>query len=333
MDTQEHLKSEPAVDQQSNSSTLNENHTPQYAYYYPQESLSIPASDFQPQKPEKSVQPSKPLKLDRYKYQTQDYREYQTQMQRLSVGSFTGGRRYCCGIFGSRKGCVLTLLSIFIMFVAGLMFLAYYLFPKAPVITFKNPLENSQSALGTLKFSTADPIQGILKASKDTPFVASMQLELEFQVFSPNNIEYDFNDLKFDAFLLDAGGSSKTVGDKIGSGATGKVSFPPQKQTTVKLPFLVQFTLDDTISNIAGNAQIFSLVRSCAPNLFPGLPPAAKPGQIWFRIRGTISSSLVDWTGITPTFDKDLGFNCPAGALDLSKLVQSAMALANTKKV
>ena len=318
---------EPIHDQ----SNLNE--TP---HYIQQSAPSLAPSTQQYHADYNSKQSTKPLKISKLNQKLQpfdpfQYHDYQNQMKRYSVASSTGGRRFCCGFFASRKSCFLTLASIVLLLLSLVLFGVYYVFPKAPQISFKNPLDSKEAAISTLKFSNPDPVEGILKASSASPFNASMQFQLEFQVFSPNNIEYDFNDLEFSAFLLDAGSLNKTVGNRIGNGSTGKVRFPPQSNTTVKLPFLVQFTLAEPIVSLGGNDQIFSLVRSCAPNLFPGIPAAIKPGQIWFRINGAISSPLVDWTGITPTFSKDVGFPCPASAQDLSKLVQNAMSIINGK--
>jgi hypothetical protein len=213
------------------------------------------------------------------------------------------------------------------LIIGGIVAAGIFYFPKAPIVSINNPFAGGTApALGGLKISAADPLLALQSASPANPLSFTLPIPINVDVFSPNKITFALKDLTVSAGIMDPDGEDSIVGEPIGTGSTGRLEFPPFENTTFTLPIVVNFTMTAPISALASNLQLMALIRACAPELTPGLPPVAQPNTIKMRIKLDFSSTLVDWTGFVPSFNKDLSFACPPATKDLVGLLKSGGA-------
>ncbi|KAJ3260802.1 hypothetical protein HK103_007365 [Boothiomyces macroporosus] len=228
-----------------------------------------------------------------------------------------GGERFCCGIFATKRGCVNTIGGITLFFLVGLGVGLFFLWPRMPSVTVENPLGNLGSDVGKLSFSSNDPANALSQASPQNPFIASIQLAVNIDVYSPNYIEYAFAGMHVQARLLDPSMNGTAVSkDPIGAGQIGRVAFPSFKNTTFTMPFNISFVAQAPVQSIEDNINLYTLARSCGAQTF-GLQPGKIPNTIAIRIDGSIFSKVIDWTGFTPRFTRNIVIPCPESTQQL----------------
>ncbi|KAJ3270509.1 hypothetical protein HDV01_007765 [Terramyces sp. JEL0728] len=275
--------------------------TQNYAYYTIDNAStapSVPPSSYaQPKAPSLNGSVDELLKEKRYsKYDDDDD---------------LGGERFCCGIFATKRGCVNTVGGITFVFLVGLGVALFFLWPRMPTVTVENPLGNLGSDVGKLTFSSSDPANALAQASPQNPFVASIQLAVNIDVYSPNYIQYAFSGMHVQARLLDPSMNGSTVSkDPIGAGEIGRVAFPSFANTSFTMPFNISFVANSPIQSIEDNINLYTLARSCGAQTF-GLQPGKVPNTIGIRIDGSIFSKVIDWTGFTPRFTRNIVIPCP----------------------
>ncbi|KAJ3302510.1 hypothetical protein HDV03_004933 [Kappamyces sp. JEL0829] len=241
-----------------------------------------------------------------------------------SVASRAGRERYCCGCFASKSVCVRTLCSTLVLFLIGVGVAVYFLWPRMPNVVVKDPTANLNSKSQLMLSSDTPGGSTLQTASASSPFTASIQLNIDISVFSPNYITYTFDNIAVTASLADPAGSGKILnGGTIGKGDSGRVSFPPNQNTTFTIPFMLQFSITAPLTSLNQNAQIYTLMQQCASQQFPDLPKPKFPGFIATSVKGSIVSKLISWTGIQPSFEKSVVIPCPQAATDFAQLLGS----------
>jgi hypothetical protein len=95
----------------------------------------------------------------------------------------SGGR--CCGTKKSRT--IWCLVSVLLLIGIGLTI--YFLFPRFPTIYVNPP--GDLSAINSVNYNTnsSNPLQGIINASEQNPFILSINISVLVTVYSPNYID------------------------------------------------------------------------------------------------------------------------------------------------
>jgi hypothetical protein len=202
-----------------------------------------------------------------------------------------GAPRYCCGFFSKRKSCLICN-AVFLVFLIILGTVGFFLFPRTPTITFNNPanINGLQTA--------PNPLAACLKASPTGPFIISLRMGINLNLESQNMLSTSFDDLLVTAQMLDPEDSGKLIQGKIGRGEMGRFQLRSMSTSTLQAPFSLDFSFDKPMESISDDARIFALMRSCHPQLFPGLPPSKASGRIGLRLEAIIKNKFIDWTGI-----------------------------------
>lgn len=239
-------------------------------------------------------------------YSSQDmYEKYDDSV----IDDLEGHRRYCCGIFRTKKGLFKTLFLIFLVLTLAIGLLTYFLWPKMPQIVIHDPTSN--------KSNFGPEISNNLKLSNSNSETRQgyVNFFMNVSVFSPNLITYAFDNIIVNVELLDPSfPGKKSVAGAKGQGKTGHIQFPPNQNVTFAIPFKLFFNITDP-NSLQNNPSIYALMQQCAPN--PQIRPALRPGFVGLLINVLIHKDVTDFIGFVPNFQKILHIPCPEEALDL----------------
>lgn len=222
-----------------------------------------------------------------------------------------GQKRFCCGIFERKSACVRVVTAVVALIMVGLGLLGFFLYPRIPQVTISAPTNANLGRLST---------GSIASASESNPFTVNMQLSLPISVYSTNYIAYSFENIGVTAKLTEQG---TVVGGQIGNGDSGKVNFPPNKNTTFILPFNLTLSLTAPLTSLESNPQLQLLMSQCGTASFPDIEPAAKVGFIAIALNMSLSSKFLNWTGFVPSIAKNMEVPCPPSTVELAKLLAS----------
>jgi hypothetical protein len=211
-------------------------------------------------------------------------------------------------------------LSGFLVLIIALGVVAFFLFPRSPIITGGTPISSNSSIQ-----LPSNPVSALVQASKTLPFKVSFQMAIALDLKSSSMMSHSYEELWVNVQLLDADGSGRLVQGKVGDGELTRVRVPANTSTRFEVPFELEFVLERPITTITDNPQVLAFVRSCTANMFSGLPPSRSPGQFGVRIEGGVVNKLTDWSGNQQRYQRDFMFPCPASAVQFASIIQQSI--------
>jgi hypothetical protein len=196
--------------------------------------------------------------------------------RRMSAVSAENGhrkaRRGCCRC-GPLCACITLIVLI------GLGILAYFLWPRLPVIATNGP--------------QIDPNNGF----KLTGSTLTMGFVVNVSIYSPNYIDYTVSDVGVLAHIKALDGT--IIKEPEIAGSSGRVTFKGHTNTTVTIPFLATYAINGTSTSLL---QVIS--------------NACKAGGAPIKVAYSVSvySSVLQTFGFVPTYDSTFTQSCPSGA-------------------
>lgn len=230
---------------------------------------------------------------------TSDQPNAQTYFESENWNASKKPRRFCCGIFKSRKSCCLVVLPLILL---TLVLLGYFLWPRYPTLVFSPPFA-ATSSLPTIETSAAS-LQGdalrtsLSQATPETPFFIRFPLSATVYIYSPNYIDIATNSIDIKAFYTFQGVQHKSLSI---NGTIDNIIFRSHTNTSFTLPFDVTYaTTTPTINDPA----LFALATQCTTS--------STQTKMSFHYSTDVSITLVSWTGFVPHFEGDMNVECPS---------------------
>ena len=118
-----------------------------------------------------------------------DYEPYEPYKQnRFSTLTVEDTERYCCGIFGTKRGCLIVCGSIWFAILLTIGLLSFFLLPR--IYLQKMTIEAS----GGLTLSDTSP-QALANVRADKPFRAEMAVTIAITIESKSFVTYSFDEI------------------------------------------------------------------------------------------------------------------------------------------
>ncbi|KAJ3413979.1 hypothetical protein HDV05_007268 [Chytridiales sp. JEL 0842] len=167
-------------------------------------------------------------------------------------------RRFCCGCFRTRRGCCTVWILITLLILGGLGVATWLLWPKQPSVTVSDPYARQG-------IQTVTQTGSFLSASPQNPFVLSLNLAVDLNVYSPNKVDIVVNRVSFTGNLIDEFGNR--IADSQVNGIATNINFKANTNTTFTLPFTISHTLTTPLSSLptllTSDTTFALLARKC----------------------------------------------------------------------
>ncbi|KAI8909741.1 hypothetical protein EDD86DRAFT_206192 [Gorgonomyces haynaldii] len=278
-------------------------------------------------------------------YSNQQYAVYQEQSRpadgyeskddrRMTVGTLKSTRRYCCGMFATRRGCFISCGLVVVLILAGIGVAVYFLFPR---VSFSNVQAFEPPNGGGLVLSTgSDPataIQAINNFDPKNPFSATFPIAITVTVKSDSFVTYSFDKISLDsiAIMNPQNASLQVLNSEKSLKASGEIrnpSFPSMKTVNITMPVNVTFV--QSVAQITNDNVIQALAGYCSPQLFGQPVTQTASGFVRFqytvRFQSFITSIVGAFNPSLVSFTQTVNFPCPKSSIDfLSTIVKGAI--------
>jgi hypothetical protein len=170
-----------------------------------------------------------PPNYDRNDPMTEKSRHFDPELQ-TSPSISQPKKRYCCGCFSSRKGCILTWFFISFLILVAIGLTLFFCWPRIQSVS----VGQIQSPSGNQLFfnnSIQDPIQALKQASTSSPFIVTAPLLLPLTIVSESYISYTLSDIQLILKLLN--NVNKPLESFSGTGNSNRVEIEAKKSTFV----------------------------------------------------------------------------------------------------
>ncbi|KAJ3176424.1 hypothetical protein HDU87_005293 [Geranomyces variabilis] len=249
--------------------------------------------------------------------------------------TLAGGKpRYCCGCFGSRKRCIISIMLPLVALGILLGVLIWYYFPSVPGVMISTPYIPASPA-GFNPATAQQWVPGIVPtgnlatASPGAPFDLKLGLGVNVTVNSQNNMGFTVNQINVLGTLVkgmqDPTPISTDPANTLAVVSTvTDVHIDKRANTTIKLPVTIHYSATKPITQSLSDPVISALIAAC------GLPGVDKvPGaMIYMRFKVEIDLKLLAWLPMNPpTRDQTEAFTCPASFTDQLARVPGLQAI------
>ena len=161
--------------------------------------------------------------------------------------------RFCCGVFSSRRRCVLTVFGIFILFLAILVVIGYFIFPR---LSLDNVIASQKRAIPESPASQA--------------FSSSLIIDFTATVISKSYIDWWLTRINLDSVsLVDPQSPNKPFGPSKSLTATGYIDnphFPAMTSTILTLLINITINWEEVAQSSANDLNIKALTTYCGAN-------------------------------------------------------------------
>jgi hypothetical protein len=141
--------------------------------------------------------------------------------------------RYCCGMFKSKKRCLLVCVPLLLFLFIALGVTGFFLWPRVPGFQIGAPLNVNTREFGNIEI--------LRNASPENPFRGRFDLRVDVTVRSENYIPWNINEIRIDGTLIDPEKNSPNS-IQIGNGTRTNVLLQPRNSTT--FGFVIEFNVD-----------------------------------------------------------------------------------------